>query len=126
MPTRCFSKILAECIQPIIKKCPKYIGNAKTKQDWNKSITFMVKYLLNDIHRSMKQIENKLSLTGNCFKANVINNPSEFVKPAGYNSRFLSEQIRDYIDKTGKYQLMYNCNIQDRKIRLVFTLFSII
>lgn len=124
MPPRCFSKILAECIQPIIKECPKYIGNAKTKQAWNKSLTFMVKYLLDDIHRSMKKIENKLSLTGNCFKANVINDPTEFVKPSGYNSRFLSEQIRDYIDKTGKYQLMYNCNIQDRKITLVFTLFS--
>ena len=124
MPPKCFSKILGECIQSLIKSCPSYTAKQKTTSQFIKLLNKIVDHIFQDIHRSMKFIESKLTTTGNCFQANVINNKNEFTKPGAYNSRFLPEIIREYINDYGRYQLIYNCFIQERKITLVFTLFS--
>ena len=129
MSLKCFSKILGECIQPLIKSCPKYVGTDKqtsreNKAGFLKSLNHIIDYIFQDIHRSMKLVQSKLIATGNCFQANVKNDKNQFLTPGAYNSRFLPEATREYINENEKYQLIYNCPIQDRKCTLIFTLFS--
>tara|TARA_Y100000816_G_C26105962_1_gene587775 strand:- start:2817 stop:4085 length:1269 start_codon:yes stop_codon:yes gene_type:complete len=122
MSLQCPSKILGECIQPLVKACPPYT-NGVSKRAFNTSLNKFMNILYEDFRRSM--IEINKTLDGDCFRAKVFDKSSFVVPEQGLgSSRFLPDTIRTYIETNGTLQLVYECSVNGRGIQVAFMLFS--
>lgn len=114
----------------IIKDLMPYMDSARAYKtmennyDFQTSLDNLLLLLYNEIHRSEKNLKKILSKPSIFKKLFTPVLSSKIIEPTLSWSRFYPKKIRDYIDKTIKYQLVYAFNIGTRKIRVIFSLFT--
>ena len=117
---------IIKLILPKLKECMTYRIEDKNKNKlFKKSLNKMLTVLYNDILAGNNYVKHQLA--SDCMAASLkMLGPANKGpnKPEIYSSRFFPENIRKYIEETGKYQLTYQCSIKGRKITIYFTLFS--
>ena len=116
--------LLSENSGEIIKLILPKFKECITHQNKNKvSLNKLLIKIHNDIIEGDKFVQYKLE-TG-CMNATLrLITKEETKKPRIYTNRFFPEHIREYIEKNGKYQLIYPCVINGREITIYFILFS--
>jgi len=78
--------------------------------------------IYNDLYESDRYVSDRI--ISNCLKAQIRRLNDDSQKPKIYFSRFFPKHVREYIKTTEKHQLVYNCDIDGRKISIYFTIFS--
>ena len=78
--------------------------------------------IYNDLYESDRYVSERIN--SNCLKAQIRRLNDDSSKPKIYFSRFFPKHVREYIKTTEKHQLVYNCDIDGRKISIYFTIFS--
>tara|TARA_R110002074_G_scaffold47444_1_gene121647 strand:+ start:1670 stop:2914 length:1245 start_codon:yes stop_codon:yes gene_type:complete len=105
---------LIKAFLPKIDECrPK-----QSKARLNKLLSF----IYNDLFEADRYVSKRIN--SNCLKAQIHRLNDDSKKPKIYFSRFFPKHIREYINTTEKHQLIYNCDIDGRKISIYFTIFS--
>ena len=109
----------SEMIKPFLSHFNKYKSKPLSRTD-DKKLNLILLNIYNDIHNAYKKVD-LLSET-DCFKS-VVDDDN---KPDNYDAKYFPQQIRSYIEKhsSSSSSVTYNCPIGERKIKIVFTLFS--
>ena len=116
----------SELIQPFLSNFNKYKSNPLNKKE-EKQLTMLLSSLYNDIDNSYKKTEllDKKSFIGNTIIINSNNNKTaDRLLPNSYNSSIFPRYIRNYLEKNEKQYIIYECKINERAIKLIFTLFT--
>lgn len=83
--------------------------------------TLIYKSLYKDIQEAFT---NVIKLTKTQCIQGILNNENQIQKPNMFSSRFMSENIKEYIDLYGNNQITFRCTIFGKKISISFMLFS--
>lgn len=114
-----FTNDSAKIVKTIVSKfdeCqPEKFSNKTFKNNLSKLLTI----LYDDIEEANKYVENRI-LTG-CFNGRISN---KIVKPSIYNSNFIPDNVKAYIEKNGFQQMEYSCSIEEHDIRIRIMLFN--
>ena len=111
---------IIKLILPKFKECMAYKDKINNKKFIN-SLNKLLLVLYNDILKAEKFVSNKIQK--GCVKG-ILKERTNFKKPDIYSSKFFQPDIKEYVEKKGLYQLVYNCFINKREISIIFTLFS--
>lgn len=116
-----FVKDSSTIIKEILPELNKYAAYKLLDKDkiFNKSLDNLLLLLYNEIHTAEQYTKTK-------FLRNKIQPIMEkkIVVPELYGGKFMPNNIKEYIDTTIKYQLTYLFEIEGRKIRVFFGIFS--
>ena len=105
----------------LIKSFLPKIDECKVRQSKTR-LNKLLLLIYNDLYESDRYVSSRID--SNCLKAQMKRLNNDAKKPKIYFSRFFPKHVRDYIKTTEKHQLVYDCDIDGRKISIHFTIFS--
>jgi hypothetical protein len=111
-----FSDEKSELIKPFLSHFNKYKSKPLSKKD-EKHLNIILLSLYNDIHKAYKKVD--LLFDTDCFKS-----VEEYYRPDNYDTKFFPKLIKSYIDTHPASFINYKCSIGERKIKIVFIIFS--
>lgn len=116
-----FTKDSSKIIKQLLPKLKEYSAYKLLEDDdtFNKTLDNLLILLYKEIHRAEQYVQRQFSKN----KLQPILN-KEIVIPKLYVSDYLPDHIKNYIDKTIKYQLTYTFHVEHRVIRVFFGIFS--
>jgi len=105
----------------LIKSFLPKIDERRTEQSKTR-LNKLLLLIYNDLYESDRYVSERIE--SNCLKAQIRRLDNDSKKPKIYFSRFFPKHVREHIKTTEKHQLVYNCDIDGRKISIYFTIFS--
>jgi hypothetical protein len=114
-----FSKTTSDIVKPLLPLLKKCGTSTKRTTSQKTSLHKAQMKLYYDIRKGDEYVD-KLVETG-CFEPTI---SAAREVPKTYDSRYFPKTIKDYIRVNSKYQLTYQCDVNGRSVKIVFTLFA--
>ena len=115
-----FTKNSSTIIKQLLPKLKEYSAYKLLGKDetFNQTLDNLLMLLYKEIHQAEQYVKRQ-------FTKNKLHPvlDKQIVYPEMYGGKFLPDHIKDYIDKTIKYQLTYSIDIDGRKIKIIFGIF---
>lgn len=114
-----FNKDSAIIVKAIVSKFDECQPEKFSEQTFKNNLSKLLAVLYNDIEEGYNYVENR-RLSG-CFKGRILR---EIVKPDIYDSSFIPNYIRKYIQENCHQQMEYSCRIEKHDICIRVMLFN--